>query len=129
MFGHNNQDDENSTKDNNGSAHAEPAADGVLGQADAPVVPDGNTPSADTGAPVVAASDTSIVPSEPVTSPTAPAAGGSGDLLSIKQQALQQLSPLVDHLDQSPEERFRTVMMMIQASDNQGLVKNAYDII
>lgn len=48
------------------------------------------------------------------------------DLLQIKQQALQQLSPLVGHLDQSPEEKFRTTMMMIQASDNQALIKDAY---
>ncbi len=47
-------------------------------------------------------------------------------LLNIKQQALQQLSPLVGHLDQSPEEKFRTTMMMIQASDNAELIKDAY---
>lgn len=49
------------------------------------------------------------------------------DLLNIKQQALQHLSPLVSHLDQTPEEKFRTTMMMIQASDNQDLIKTAYD--
>ncbi len=49
------------------------------------------------------------------------------DLVSIKQQALGKLSPLVGHLDQTPEEKFRTTMMMIQASDNQGLIKTAYD--
>jgi hypothetical protein len=48
------------------------------------------------------------------------------DLIQIKQQALQQLSPLVGHLEQTPEEKFRTTMMMIQASDNQGLIKEAY---
>jgi hypothetical protein len=51
----------------------------------------------------------------------------SDDLLDIKQHALSQLSPLVSHLDQSPEERFHTLMMMIQASDNQHLIKSAYD--
>ncbi len=50
----------------------------------------------------------------------------SGSLLDIKQQALQQLTPLVGHLDQSPEEKFRTTMMMIQASDNANLVPEAY---
>lgn len=62
--------------------------------------------------------------------PAASSAGAAGDdaddLLAIKQQALQQLSPLVGHLDQSPEEKFRTTMMMIQASDNQALIKDAY---
>lgn len=71
----------------------------------------------------------------PVASDTvAPSAGrdlptpsGAGDLLSIKQEALQQLSPLVDHLNQTPEEKFRTTMMMIQATDDQSLIKGAYD--
>lgn len=54
-------------------------------------------------------------------------AAGSEELIDIKQEALEQLSPLVDKLDQSPEERFRTTMMMIQASDNQALVKKAFD--
>jgi hypothetical protein len=51
----------------------------------------------------------------------------SNDLMSIKRQALQQLSPLVNHLDQAPEEEFRTTMMMIQASDDQSLLQKAYD--
>lgn len=49
------------------------------------------------------------------------------ELLDIKQQALQQLTPLIGHLEQSPEEKFRTTMMMIQASDNDALIKAAYD--
>lgn len=48
------------------------------------------------------------------------------DLIDIKQEALKQLTPLVGHLDQTPEEKFRTTMMMIQASDNQALIKEAY---
>jgi hypothetical protein len=57
----------------------------------------------------------------------APAAPVGGDLLDIKQQALQALSPLLGHLDQTPEERFRTTMMMIQAADNQSLIPTAYE--
>jgi hypothetical protein len=72
------------------------------------------------------------VPSEPAapdsTEELLPAtASGSDDLISIKQQALQQLSPLVGHLNQTPEERFKTTMMMIQASDDQSLIQTAYD--
>jgi hypothetical protein len=62
---------------------------------------------------------------QPAPAVTTPA--GSDDLLNIKQEALQQLSPLVGHLDQSPEEKFRTTMMMIQASDDQSLLKDAYE--
>jgi hypothetical protein len=54
------------------------------------------------------------------------AAPTSSDLFKLKQQALAQLSPLVDHLDQSPEEKFRTTMMMIQASDDQSMLGTAY---
>ncbi len=57
--------------------------------------------------------------------PTVTTSAGD-DLADIKQQALKSLSPLLGHLDQTPEEKFRTTMMMIQASDDQTLVKDAY---
>ena len=49
------------------------------------------------------------------------------ELFELKQQALAQLSPLVDQLDQTPEEKFRTKMMMIQSTDDQSLIKEAYE--
>jgi hypothetical protein len=49
------------------------------------------------------------------------------ELFDIKQQALHSLAPLVDKLDQTPEEKFKTTMMLIQASDNAALIKDAYD--
>jgi len=49
-------------------------------------------------------------------------------LLGLKQQALAQLEPLVDQLDQTPEEKFRTTMMLIQSTDNQSLIQDAYTI-
>lgn len=52
---------------------------------------------------------------------------GGGDLIRIKQDALHELTPLVDHLDQTPEEKFRTTMMMIQAADDQSLLPVAFD--
>lgn len=63
----------------------------------------------------------------PVEPPAQSPAVSSDDLLSLKQQALGQLTPLVNHLEQTPEERFRTTMMMIQSTDNQTLIKDAYD--
>lgn len=62
--------------------------------------------------------------------PALPANGtvSNDDLLQIKQDALQQLSPLVGHLEQSPEEKFRTTMMMIQASDDRTLLQTAYEL-
>jgi len=80
-----------------------------------------DTPVADE--PPVAATAPAPAPAAP--QPTTPV--DSDQLLDIKQQALQQLTPLVDHLDQSPEEKFRTTMMMIQAADNHELIQVAYD--
>lgn len=74
------------------------------------------------GAATVPAGDDQNDTAQPAAAPT-----DSGDLLSIKQQALQDLSPLVSHLEQSPEEKFRTTMMLIQASDNSDLIKEAYE--
>lgn len=59
----------------------------------------------------------------PVTVTSSPAQ----DLQALKQQALQQLTPLVDHLNQTPEEKFHTTMMLLQATDNQTLIHVAYE--
>ncbi len=66
-------------------------------------------------------------PDQPTMTPTPAMAPDGSTLTDIKQQALQQLSPLVAHLDQSAEEKFRTTMMMIQATDDQSLLNVAYD--
>jgi hypothetical protein len=71
-----------------------------------------------------------VDPTPPTDSPMhdQPATVGTPSPLNdLKHQALDQLSPLVNHLDQTPEEKFRTTMMMIQASDNQDLLQTAYD--
>lgn len=49
------------------------------------------------------------------------------DLTEIKQHALEELAPLVDDLQQNPEDHFRTLMMLIQASDDQSLLPKAYE--
>jgi hypothetical protein len=62
--------------------------------------------------------------------PPAPAAHDGAaphDLIDLKQKALSQLTPIVGHLDQTPEEKFRTLMMMIQATDDQSMLQEAYD--
>jgi|SRR5581483_7440845 len=66
----------------------------------------------------------------PTVDPPAPAAAEPAhddELLGIKQEALNNLAPLVGKLDQTPEEKFKTTMMLMQASDNPALVKEAYD--
>jgi hypothetical protein len=80
---------------------AEPSNNGT-----APALPDNNS---------APASDTSPAPPQ-----------NEDALVSIKSQALNNLAPLVNHLDQTPEEKFKTTMMLIQASDNSELIKDAY---
>src|SRR5262249_17391151 len=60
--------------------------------------------------------------------PPPPIPQNQDGLIGIKSQALNNLAPLVGHLDQSPEEKFKTTMMLIQASDNADLVKDAYEL-
>jgi hypothetical protein len=51
----------------------------------------------------------------------------AGDSLDdIKKQALNQLTPLMSELDQAPAEKYRTLMMLIQASDDKTLIKEAF---
>lgn len=85
-------------------------------------VPASNSnPAQDTSTPQPAAnSDAPSDAAAPAASPDAEA------LLTLKKQALGELTPLVDHLEQTPEEKFRTTMMMIQSTDNQALIKEAF---
>lgn len=55
------------------------------------------------------------------------AGSDTGDLSDIKRQALTQLSSLAGHLEQSPEEKFHTTMMLVQATDDASLIKTAYE--
>ena len=48
------------------------------------------------------------------------------DLANIKKEAIEELSPLVKHLDQSPEDKFRTLMLLVQSTDDQELLKEAH---
>jgi hypothetical protein len=133
MFGH--QDDNAAVND--AATVAEPIHDDVLASIDEP------SDASVSGAPAVdttSDSDTTgasdyvatPAPGQPLDLPATASSSDSdttsdSELLSIKQKALQQLSPLVGHLEQSPEEKFRTTMMMIQAADNQALIKDAYE--
>lgn len=65
--------------------------------------------------------------SAPAANPTPVSTPASDDLFDLKQQALSQLGPLVRELDQTPEEKFRTTMMLVQSTDNASLLKDAYE--
>lgn len=69
--------------------------------------------------------DTVVTPDTPAEATPPPA--NNDELLELKKEALTDLGPLVSHLDQTPEEHFKTTMMLIQATDNATFVKDAYE--
>lgn len=115
MFGQNNDDQQQTQDDHN-----------IFGQPADTVAPAPGAPSGPVVGDAPAPFGSSTTDDVPAAKPTV-AGAASDDLLDIKQNALQELTPLVGHLDQTPEEKFRTTMMMIQASDDHTLVKVAYD--
>lgn len=99
MFGH--DDNQQPSVDNNTVQAAMPD----------PIVPDDPaSPSPLFGTPPAAAAAQDLATPEiaETSSPepvVAPATGEDSDLHELKQQALQHLSPLVNHLDQNPERK------------------------
>ncbi len=93
--------------------------------------PEPSTETPDTHSASTSDSPSTSIPDPAPAAPAAPEpttnVSGGDDLLDLKQQALSQLGPLVNHLDQAPEEKFRTTMMLIQSTDNPALLKDAYD--
>lgn len=123
MFGSNDDDKKNNNQNNDNNGFDAPMSEGPLpagsigndsfGPPKGHSAHQGGTKPQDSSAPVV--------------TPNNPTIGNADDLLNIKQNALQELSPLINHLDQTPEEKFKTTMMMIQASDDQSMVKSAFE--
>ena len=77
--------------------------------------------------PAAAPSDGSYGAGSPATAQHHDANSASPELDALKHKALEQLNPLLSHLEQTSEERFKTTMMMIQATDDQSLLQRAYD--
>lgn len=50
----------------------------------------------------------------------------SGDLESIKKEALAELRPLVGKLVLPPEEKFSTLLLIVRSTNDRGLVAEAY---
>lgn len=65
-----------------------------------------------------------VEPIQPMPSP-APAEGGELD--SIKLEALNELRPLVDKLNVSPEEKFDTYLLLLRSTDDKALISPAHD--
>jgi hypothetical protein len=145
MFGHSNNDTSGASATDASAGALDQPVETVVPTPSAPTVNDNDMPGdyVMTDLPHVATTELATTSSDPVTTTepaSAPAAtpvvvrapassavsGDTDDLLEIKQAALQELSPLIGHLEQTPEEKFRTTMMMIQASDNQDLLREAF---
>lgn len=97
---------------------------GITQQADAPVAPVATVseePIEETPAEVV----------EPVEEPVAPVVQApvetTGDLTSIKTEALSELRPLVDKLNVEPEEKFDTYLLLLRSTDDQSLIAPAHE--
>ncbi|MCD8561693.1 hypothetical protein LRY29_01340 [Candidatus Saccharibacteria bacterium] len=59
-----------------------------------------------------------VAPSEPATSP----------LDGIKNQALEELRPLIDRVDLPAEEKFDTYLMLIRSTDDSSLIAPAHAV-
>ena len=67
------------------------------------------------------------VMSTPVISAPTPTATADPALDTIKQTALNELRPLVDKLDVSPEEKFDTYLLLLRSTDDKTLIAPAHD--
>lgn len=64
----------------------------------------------------------------PVPAPVAqPTASGTGELDTIKKEALGELRPLVDKLNVSAEEKFDTYLLLIRSTDDRALIAPAHE--
>lgn len=87
-----------------------------------PETPEPPTPPADDTTPVA---PEPTLPTPPVVDVPAPTV--SGDLESIKKDALNELRPLVDKLNVAPEEKFDTYLLLLRSTDDQALIAPAYE--
>lgn len=110
--------------ENNGAA---PQPNGNASPAPSPNPTATPNPITDTGFIETPAAPVPVIADAPANSASSLTSEKTDTLLKLKQDALQSLAPMVNKLDQSPEEKFKTIMMLIQASDNTDLVKEAYE--
>ena len=69
-----------------------------------------------------------VAPSEEtVVTPAFPSIDEGSDLDSVKQEALQELRPLVDKLNVSPEEKFDTYLLLLRSTDDKALIEPAHE--
>lgn len=75
--------------------------------------------------PAYVAPVTPSVAPEPTYTPVTSVA--SDDLSAVKQDALNELRPLVDKLDVNPEEKFDTYLLLLRSTDDRNLIAPAHE--
>ena len=110
------------------AAYAAPADNNVT----APQADDSASMPADNG--VAPAGDDSMsqatatdAQSSPVQASSAAPIGNDPQLDAVKQEALNELRPLVDKLDVSAEEKFDTYLLLLRSTDDRELIAPAHE--
>jgi hypothetical protein len=97
---------------------------GITQQADAPataVAEEPEAPVEETPVEVAAPVEEPVIPT--IQAPVEP----TGDLNSIKTEALSELRPLVDKLNVEPEEKFDTYLLLLRSTDDKSLIAPAHE--
>ncbi|MDB5163250.1 MAG: hypothetical protein JWN28_858 [Candidatus Saccharibacteria bacterium] len=76
--------------------------------------------------PVAPLDESPIVPAETPVLPFYDSPAPSSDLESVKKDAIQELRPLIDHIDLPPEEKFDTYLLLIRSTDDASLIAPAH---
>lgn len=98
-------------------------AKALAGIAEEPAVAPVIAPLPGTATPAPAAIAPIPAVAAPVATPALP-----GDLESIKQSALTELRPLIDHVDLPADEKFDTYLMLIRSTDDPSLIGPAHAV-
>jgi hypothetical protein len=89
------------------------------------------------GAPPVASEEPTVAADTPplpelstpefIQTPAPATSTGSSELDGVKLDAINELRPLVDKLNHSPEEKFDTYLLLIRSTDDKALVAPAHE--
>ncbi len=85
------------------------------------------TPAAEPLAPSEPVASTLPTPTAAIEHPTTATPVADPALEGIKKDALNELRPLVDKLNVSPEEKFDTYLLLLRSTDDTTLIGPAYD--
>ena len=117
------QDTDNNLQFEETSSTASPVINPATISPDPVATDQSNEPATDITKP---AAPEPVMPTPTVSAP-APTAAADPALDTIKQTALNELRPLVDKLDVSPEEKFDTYLLLLRSTDDKTLVAPAHD--